>query len=313
VPALARAIPLGLAASFEWLNLVGLWATGVVLFAFLRASGLGRELAAAGSALFVLSAFAKFVLWYRYGVDQLAVLAVAGVALATVERRFALAACIASVGALGKESVLLLAPATWGALRGVPGRGLRTLALWAPPVAVGIALRVAIPHTGPGLLDTIAGFADARLLSPKALCEIALALPKTFGAMPLVALLLARRTAAALRADPGGAGVIALCVLAGVFGATDYERVYFLAFPFAIRLFLRLLAERPPTPLEIGVLALAQASLLDVFARPDFFELGDWFMVNTSWAGLGAYAAEVAFWTAALWAVGFKRVRAATH
>jgi hypothetical protein len=86
-------------------------------------------------------------------------------------------------------------------------------------------------------------------------------------------------------------------VLAGIFGASDYERVYFLALPFVLMIFLPVFEEGRPSAWQITVAVLAQISLLDVFARPDFMTLPRWFMTNTQWLAIAEYSSKVVLWT----------------
>jgi hypothetical protein len=310
-PAIASVLPLPLPAAFELLNQVSLWCAGIAVYYLLRARGLSRDVALAGSALLILSAFSKFVVWYRFGVDQVAILGICAVVWATAERRFVLAAGLATVAAFGKESIILLAPFTYGELRSSTrfsnrptSRFVATVLLWLGALVVVVILRSMIPQrSGGGVLATIHRWAGLRLASPKAYVEMVLALPKTFGAIPLVLVILWRRTWLALRAEAYASVTIAVFVLAGIFGASDYERVYFLAFPLVGIVCARLIAGAHPTLAQVAVFVLAQVSLLDVFARPDFMDLPRWFMVNTAWSDLAYFGSKVLLWTIALWAV----------
>lgn len=312
VPALARALPLPLPVAFELLNQVSIWCAAMIVYRLLRRRGFSRSIALAGPCLLVLSAFTKFVVWYRFGIDQLALLGVTAVTWAIVERRFRTAALLASIAVLAKESVLLLAPFLYGELsfRGERrttriGRLLSTSALWAAPIAVFVVLRLRIPRSGGlGMLETMAQWAAIRLQSPKAAVEMLLALPKTFGAVSLIILSEFRSVWPMIRKEPHLFVTILAFIDAGIFGASDYERVYFLSLPLVLLLFLRLFEAMRPRPWKIAVFALAQASLLDVFAKPDFMDLRRWFMVNTEWSDLALYGAKVTLWWGALWAVG---------
>jgi hypothetical protein len=314
-PAIARALPASLATSFELINQISLWAAGVVVCGLLSARGLRRETALIGSCVVILSAFAKFVLWYRFGVDQLALLGIVAVAWALGTRRFALAALLATVAALGKESVLLLVPFAYGELRSLPRlRGRRfqvllaTLVLWSGAVTAVVVARALIPHTsGDGPVATAVSWASARLRSPRAYCELLLALPKTFGAIPLLVLIAGRRSWLALRKEPYAALTAGVFVLAGIFGASDYERVYFLAIPFVLIVWLPLLEECPPSLVQAALMVIAHVSLLDVFSPPDFMNLRRWFMTNAEWTDLAKYAAEVLFWGVVLKLSGLGR------
>src|SRR4029079_9441046 len=136
-----------------------------------------------GPCVLILSSFSKFVLWYRFGVDQLALLAVVAVAWALAERRIVVAVLLAAAAVLGKESILLVAPFAYGELRNAPRvrgnlalRVLATLAFWAPAIVGFVVLRATIPHSaGEGIARTISNWAQARLASPKAFCELTLA------------------------------------------------------------------------------------------------------------------------------------------
>jgi len=316
MPAIARASPFPLAITFEVVNQLSLWASAVLIYRLLSKRRLTEAGALAAPCFLILSSFTKFVIWYRFGVDQLAILGLIAVTVALVERRFVIASLLAAFFVLEKESVLLLAPFSFGSLRASPrlaGRRLHhivaTVALWALPVALLIAVRTFIRHEGPGIVETIVSWARARALSPKAYCEGLLALPKAFGAIPLIMCLMWRRTGAIFRREPYLPLTIGTFVLAGVFGASDYERVYFLCLPFVLMVFLPMIAELGLSWWQAAILALAQVSLLDVFARPDFLELPRWFMVNTRWKDLNEYAFKVAFWVIALRFAGFGRPR----
>jgi hypothetical protein len=311
-PAVARLVPLRLAVSFELINQVSLWAAGTLVYRLLRARGLRPETALVGPCVLIVSSFAKFVLWYRFGVDQLALLAVVAVAWALAERRIVVAALLATVAVLGKESILLVAPFAYGELRSAPRvrrnlahRVLATLAFWATPIVGFVVSRATIPHSaGEGIAQTISGWARTRLGSPKALCELTLAVPKTFGVMPLLMVLSWRRTLAIVRREPYAAAAIVTFLLAGIFGATDYERVYFLAIPFVLMICLPLLEEWQLSPKEVVAMVAAHVSLLDVFSPPTFLDLPRWFMTNAQWPDLAEYAAKVALWAVVLKLVG---------
>jgi hypothetical protein len=260
----------------------------------------------------ILSSFSKFVLWYRFGVDQLALLAVVAVAWALAERRVVVAALLATVAVLGKESILLVAPFAYGELRTAPRlrrslghRVLATLAFWASAIVGFVVLRVAIPHSaGEGIAKTISSWARVRLGSPKAFCELTLAVPKTFGVMPLLMVLSWRRTLAIVRREPYAAATVVTFLLAGIFGAADYERVYFLAIPFVLMICLPLLEKSQLSPKEAVAMAAAHVSLLDVFSPPTFLDLPRWFMTNAQWPDLAEYTAKVVLWTVVLKLVG---------
>jgi hypothetical protein len=311
-PAVARLVPLRLAVSFELINQVSLWAAGTLVYRLLRARGLRPETALVGPCVLIVSSFAKFVLWYRFGVDQLALLAVVAVAWALAERRIVVAALLATVAVLGKESILLVAPFAYGELRSAPRvrrnlahRVLATLAFWATPIVGFVVSRATIPHSaGEGIAQTISGWARTRLGSPKALCELTLAVPKTFGVMPLLMVLSWRRTLAIVRKEPYAAATVVTFLLAGIFGASDYERVYFLAIPFVLMICLPLLEEWQLSPKEVVAMVAAHVSLLDVFSPPTFLDLPRWFMTNAQWPDLAEYAAKVALWAVVLKLVG---------
>jgi hypothetical protein len=311
-PALARALPLPLPAAFELLNQVSIWCAAMLLYLLLRRRGFSPGIALVGPCLLILSAFTKFVVWYRFGIDQLALLGVTAVTWAIVEKRFRTAALLASIAVIAKESVLLLAPFLYGELpfngdrpRPRIHRLLSTIALWAAPVAVFIALRSRIRCTeGSGIVETIWQWASIRLQSPKAAVEMLLALPKTFGAVSLVILSEYRTVWPMIRKEPHVFVTILAFIDAGIFGASDYERVYFLSLPLVLIVFLHLLESMRSRPWKLAVFVVAQASLLDVFAKPDFMDLPRWFMVNTQWPDLALYGAKVTLWWGALWAVG---------
>lgn len=313
VPAVAKALPLPLPAAFELLNQGCLWGAAMFVYSLLRRSGFSPNVALAGPCLLILSAFAKFVVWYRYGVDQLAILGITAVTWAIVARRFALSALLASIVVLGKESVLLLAPFLYGELSVPTGRLpprvarlLVTVAWWLAPLLAFAILHWSIPcHAGSGVVATIVDWGSARFLSPKATCEMLLALPKTFGAVSLIILCEAKRVWPMVRARPHVFVAIIVILDAGIFGASDYERVYFLSLPLVLLVLMPLLEAIAPSPWQIAVFVLAQASLLDVFAKPDFMDLPRWFMVNTEWGDLALYALKVALWWIALRAVGW--------
>jgi hypothetical protein len=311
-PALAKALPLPPPVAFEVMNQGCIWCAAMFVYSLLRRSGFSSSVALAGPCLLILSAFTKFVVWYRYGIDQLALLGVAAVTWAIVARRFGLTAVLASVAVLGKESVLLLAPFLYGELS-IPSarprprivRLLHTAAWWLGPLLVFFVLRWRIRcSAGLGVVATIVQWGSARFLSPKATCEMLLALPKTFGAIPLLVLSESKRVWPMIRAKPHLFVTITVILDAGIFGASDYERVYFLSLPLVLLVFMPLLEAAAPSPWQIAVFVAAQASLLDVFARPDFMDLPRWFMVNTEWADLALYALKVALWWVALRAVG---------
>jgi len=314
-PAIARLVPMRLDVSFELLNQVSLWAAGTLVYWLLRARGLRHETALVGPCVLIISSFSKFLLWYRFGVDQLALLAVVAVAWALAERRVVVAALWATVAVLGKESILLVAPFAYGELRAAPGvrrnpahRVLATLAFWAIPIAGFLVLRVTIPHpAGDGIARTISNWAHERLGSPKAFCELTLAVPKTFGVMPLLMVLSWRRTSAIVRREPYAAATVVAFLLAGIFGATDYERVYFLAIPFVLMICLPLLEPSQLSLKEVAALVAAHVSLLDVFSPPTFMDLPRWFMTNAQWPDLAEYAAKVVLWTVVLKLVGIGR------
>jgi hypothetical protein len=317
VPAIARLVPAELPISFELINQLSLWAAGTLLYCLLRARGLRHETALVGPCVLILSSFTKFVLWYRFGVDQLALLAIVAVAWALSERRFKTAALLATIAVPGKESSLLLAPFTYGELAAIPrlrnrplGRLLVMLLFWSGALAAFVVLRTSIPRlSGVGVIVTITGWAQARLRSPKALCEVVLALPKTFGAIPLVALLAGRRWWPIVRREPYAAVTVGVFVLAAMFGASDYERVYFLAIPFVLLICLPLIEAFPLTPTQAAVALAAHVSLLDVFSPPDFMNLQRWFMTNAGWPDMAVYAVKVLLWAVALRAVGLGRER----
>jgi hypothetical protein len=310
-PAVARVVPLPLSAAFELVNEASLWGCGMVAYLLLRQRQVSERTALIGPCLLVLSAFSKFVIWYRYGVDQLALLGVMLVVWATMGRRFGLLAAVAAISVVGKESVLLFAPLTYGVLGDLPGRpkshflrAATTAAFWLPSVVVFMLIRSSLDcHSGPTLQQTVVSWARARLLSPKAYCEMILAVPKTFGAVPLVMIALWRRSLRAFHAERRLLPTILIVVGAGIFGASDYERVYFFAFPLLLILFVRVFAELSPSPLQIVILALSHVSLLDVFAKPDFMQLASWFMVNTEWSDILAYALKVTVWMGVILAV----------
>jgi hypothetical protein len=311
-PAIARALPLSLPAAFELLNQASIWCAAMLVYRLLRRRGFSPSVALAGPCLLILSAFTKFVVWYRFGVDQLGLLGITAVSWAIVERRFKTAALFASIAVLGKESVLLLAPFLYGELSAPEGsrhprirRLFVTLALWLAPLSVFVALRLRIRcDGGAGIVGTIFQWASVRLQSPKATFEMLLALPKTFGAISLVIFSEWKRVWAMIRKEPHLFITILAIIDAGIFGASDYERVYFLALPLVLLVFLRLFEDVGPSHWQIAAFALAQASLLDVFARPDFMDLPRWFMVNTEWSDIAQYAAKVALWWVALLVVG---------
>jgi hypothetical protein len=166
-------------------------------------------------------------------------------------------------------------------------------------------LRATIPHSaGEGIAKTISNWAHARLGSPKAFCELTLAVPKTFGVMPLLMILNWRRTLALVRREPYVAATVATFLLAGVFGASDYERVYFLAIPFVLMICLPLLEESRLSPKEVVAMVAAHVSLLDVFSPSNFMDLPHWFMTNAQWPDLAEYYAKVVLWTVVLKLVG---------
>jgi hypothetical protein len=311
-PAVARLLPTGLAVSFELINQVSLWAAGALVYWLLRARGLRHETALVGPCVLILSSFSKFVLWYRFGVDQLALLAVVAVAWALAERRGVIAALLATVAVLGKESILLVAPFAYGELRTGPHgrrnlvhRALVTLAFWAAAIVAFVVSRGTIPHSaGEGIAKTISNWAGARLGSPKAFCELTLAVPKTFGVMPLLMVLGWRRTWAIVRREAYAAATVVTFLLAGIFGASDYERVYFLAVPFVLMICIPMLEQSPLSPKEVVALVAAHVSLLDVFSPPTFMDLPRWFMTNAGWPDLAEYAAKVVLWTVVLKLVG---------
>jgi hypothetical protein len=311
-PAVARLVPMRLAVGFELINQVSLWAAGTLVYWLLRARGLRHETALVGPCVLILSSFSKFVLWYRFGVDQLALLAVVAVAWALAERRVVIAALLATVAVLGKESILLVAPFAYGELRTAPRvrpnlahRLLAMLAFWATAIVGFVVLRVTIPHSaGEGIAKTISNWARERLGSPKAFCELTLAVPKTFGVMPLLMVLSWRRTLAIVRREPYAAAAIVTFLLAGIFGATDYERVYFLAIPFVLMICLPLLEKSQLSPKEVVAMVAAHVSLLDVFSPPTFMNLPRWFMTNAQWPDMVEYTAKVVLWTVVLKLVG---------
>ncbi|HMF39567.1 MAG TPA: hypothetical protein VKQ32_02675 [Polyangia bacterium] len=312
-PAIARLVPMRLAVSFELINQVSLWAAGTLVYWLLRARGLRHETALVGPCVLILSSFSKFVLWYRFGVDQLALLAIVAVAWALAERRIVVAALLATIAVLGKESILLVAPFAYGELRTAPRLRrnlalcvLATLAFWAAAIVGFVVLRMTIPHSaGEGsIAQTISNWARARLGSPKGFCELTLAVPKTFGVMPLLMVLSGRRTLAIVRREPYAAATVVTFLLAGIFGAADYERVYFLAIPFVLMICLPLLETSQLSPKEVVAMVAAHVSLLDVFSPPTFLDLPRWFMTNARWPDLAAYAAKVALWTVVLKIVG---------
>jgi hypothetical protein len=312
-PALAKSLPLPLQVSFELMNQACIWGAAMFVYGLLRRSGFSPSIALAGPCLLILSAFTKFVVWYRYGVDQLALLGMAAVMWAIAARRFALTALLASIAVAGKESVLLLAPFLYGELSVPAGRArprvvrlLFTAAVWLAPVLVFVVLRWRIPsRAGSGLVATIIEWGSARFLSPKATCEMLLALPKTFGAISLVIVCEVKRVWPMIRAKPHVFVAMIVILDAGIFGASDYERVYFLALPLVLLVFLPLVEAIAPDPWQIAAFVLAQASLLDVFAKPDFMDLPRWFMVNTEWPDLALYALKVALCWVALRAAGW--------
>jgi hypothetical protein len=141
-PAVAQLVPMRLALSFELINQLSLWTAGTLVYWLLRARGLRHDTALVGPCVLILSSFSKFVLWYRFGVDQLALLAIVAVAWALAERRVVVSVLLATVAVLGKESILLVAPFAYGELQNAPhvrrtiaNRVLATLAFWATPIA----------------------------------------------------------------------------------------------------------------------------------------------------------------------------------
>jgi hypothetical protein len=314
-PTIARLLPLSLPASFELINQASLFGAAMLLYLFLRERRFTPELALTGPCFLILSSFTKFVIWYRFGVDQLAIFGIVAVSLALMRRRFLLAGLAACLFVLEKESVLLLAPFSCGVLQLSPRLRARriysfsaTAALWAPAIALFAVLHTFVRHEGgSGIAGTIIYWAKTRGPSPKALCESLLALPKTFGAIPLVMFLTWRRAWLILKTELFVSATIVVFLLAGIFGASDYERVYFLALPFVLIVFLPLIQSSAPSSLQVAVVVLAQVSLLDIFARPDFLVLPRWFMTNTQRLDLMEYGLKVAFWCLALWFAGIGR------
>jgi len=317
-PALARVIPVRLPVAFELINQGALWAAGVIVYRLLRARGLRRETALVGPCVLILSGFTKFVLWYRFGVDPLALLGIVAVAWALAERRFMVAALLATIAALEKEAILLLAPFAYGELRALSRlrnhpfrRVLAATILWSGAIVVSFVLRTSISHTsGRGTVGIIAGMARVRLShAPRSFCELVLAVPKTFGAIPLLILLARRRSWIIVQKEPYAAVTIGILLLAGIFGATDYERVYFLAVLFVLIIFLPLLEERPLSSAQLAVAVAAHLSLLDVFSRPDFMDFQRWFMAQAQWFDIAEYATKVVLWTVVLKVAGLGRDR----
>jgi hypothetical protein len=314
-PAIAHLIPVKLALSFEIINQVSLFGAGLMVYHLLRARGLCGETALLGPCVILLSSFTKFVLWYRFGVDQLALLGIVAVAWALTRRRFGLGAILATISALNKESIFLLIPFAYGELRNLPGhqksasrRFLATLLFWSGALAAFVVLRVAIPHAlGDGPIATVIGFAGLRLSSPKAYCELLLAVPKTFGAIPLILLLAWRSAWPVVQKEPYAAATVAVLLLAGIFGASDYERVYFLAVPFVLIICLRWLERYPPSAKQAAAIAVSHLSLLDVASPPDFMNLNRWFMTNTDWFDIAKYATTVLIWCVVLRLLGLGR------
>jgi len=152
-PWLVHALPLDPLPGFHLLTIASLFVASLLTWGSTRALGVagGRALA---SIPLLLGTWAVAPNLREYAlVDPLAWAFVAGVWLATVQRRWWLAALLGGVGALARETVAIAAVAA-AAAAWPPGAGRRGAAraagVAAPSLGVVAALMLAVPGTGIG-------------------------------------------------------------------------------------------------------------------------------------------------------------------
>lgn len=147
---LAKAMPLGLQASFETVTVVALIGGGVAVYSLIRAVGFSRMHGALGVLLlFGMGWGPKFQLSDFWVPDALAFAVTVGALTLAAKRQLLATAIVMAVGVLAKESVLFVAPLvyTLGARTMIDRRWLLRAALVAAPaLVVFVGIRVAIPQ-----------------------------------------------------------------------------------------------------------------------------------------------------------------------
>jgi hypothetical protein len=163
-PVLVRALPLDAQESFFVLTSVSLAVTA--LLTYLAARALGAEPARQVAAIPLL--FGTWVVapnLREFGlVDPLAWAFVAGVWLATVQKRWWVAAVVAAIGVIAKEVVVLAAVAAAAAAFD-PRRPWIAVAIAAPAVLVAFALTLVFPGSGADAVAYVLKWVRDGLLS----------------------------------------------------------------------------------------------------------------------------------------------------
>jgi len=239
-------------------------AAAALLFAFLRARGLGPGAAGFGTGLFLTSwVNLRFALYNPIHIDATYYLAVAGAFWAMARKRDGWFLVFLLAGALSREYFVALLGA-WYFFRKTPGKLvdgpilLRGLALGALPVAAAVALRALIPAVNRGF--DYAGhavyFGRLFFLYWPRMVHAAF---NVFGVGLFLVILDPRGAGRCLAANPGAALYLGACVLFTAVGGADRCRILFTAFPAVVLLAAQAVERRRAIYLRPGFLVFAAA------------------------------------------------------
>lgn len=308
VPTVASVLPMEAATGFRLVSVISVLAAAAGSYALSRAHGFDRGMSAGAVVLYLsVPAAVKYVL-YNFWLPDAALFAIIAWTLVLVKKeKLGWAAVLLVVGALTKESILLVIPLVYSlrALRLVDWRAAgTTVAVAIPAVITAAVLRFAIPawNTRSGyieemgrqmplnrfddvaytVVDQFRAFGAGRLGVADLLLGIPAVLCITFGAgLVLLAVLGAvREPIVALRYSP-----LVLVSLAQLLVAYNVDRLVVLAFPAVIVLSLygiTWLAARVSVPAAWFFLPAAAVLVAHLWSGvPRLAPLGD----NLVWLG----------------------------
>jgi hypothetical protein len=153
-PLLASALmAVGIAPELAFLALTSVFAFAscVLMLVFLQHLGLTLFAARAGALLFAVSVGGFIPLRRYYGyTDGLTNLFVVLILIATIRRKFVVAAALLALGTIAKESVLLLLPFVASRVHAAHIPLMRTAAILCVPLIVFASLRLLVPPDGTG-------------------------------------------------------------------------------------------------------------------------------------------------------------------
>ena len=306
-PFLVGLLPFPEAAAFRWLTTLALFGLAALFYRFLLAQQVAPPWAAMATAALMLGrSTVGFVAWDHFQLnDALSLLQIVGLFWLMQRRRWGWFALLLTLGALTRETALLMLPVLpiflWET------QSERRELLWAglaliPGLAVFVLVRVFVPSGGgPGLLQSLTTHLP-KLLDPESWLRL-LVLP--FAPLTLLPLIHGRASLAFFREGRWHLALFALAVLASaLFGQNNERLVAPLILPFywLIAHLLQATQDRRPRWLAPATLPLLlAASLHHAYAR--------YLLPSRTWTlalTLGSLALATLLWT---WAALGERQR----